>query len=207
MPIGTDIWPHGRWRVDLPGEANHAGTTRIEDRRDAMLSLADVVHATRSYAVGLGCVATVGKVHVQPGGVNAIASHVTAWLDARGRSAASVRATVEAVTADAERLGGSVREESWTPTTDFDAGAREPAAAASCPTRRCSGTGAGHDAGILATHGVSAAMIFVRNPTGISHSPAESATPEDCHHGVTALTAVVTDLCTRKDADLMKDAR
>ena len=50
-------------------------------------------------------------------------------------------------------------------------------------------------------------MIFVRNPTGVSHSPAEAATPEDCHHGVTALTAVVTDLCTRKDADLMKDAR
>ena len=103
-----------------------------------MLSLADVVHATRSYAVGLGCVATVGKVHVQPGGVNAIASHVTAWLDARGRSAERrCRAAVEAVTADAERLGGTVREESWTPTTDFDAAARQPAAAASCPTRRC----------------------------------------------------------------------
>ena len=49
-------------------------------------------------------------------------------------------------------------------------------------------------------------MIFVRNPTGVSHSPDESATPDDCHHGVAALTAVVTDLCTRKDADLMKDA-
>jgi beta-ureidopropionase / N-carbamoyl-L-amino-acid hydrolase len=206
VAVGTDIWPHGRWRVDLPGEANHAGTTRIEDRRDAMLSLADVVHAARSYAVGLGCVATVGKVHVQPGGVNAIASHVTAWLDARGRSAEVVRAAVEAVTADAERLGGTVREESWTPTTDFD-----PQLVSRLrdvlPDAPLLGTGAGHDAGILAAQGVSAGMIFVRNPTGISHSPAESATLDDCHHGVTALTAVVTDLCTRKDADLVRDRR
>jgi beta-ureidopropionase / N-carbamoyl-L-amino-acid hydrolase len=42
-------------------------------------------------------------------------------------------------------------------------------------------------------------MLFVRNPTGVSHSPAESAGMDDCHHGVTALTAVVTELCTRKD--------
>ena len=206
VAVGTAIWPHGRWRVDLPGEANHAGTTRIEDRRDAMLSLADVVHASRSYAVRHGCVATVGKVHVQPGGVNAIASHVTAWLDARGRSAEAVRATVEAVTADAEGLGGSVREESWTPTTDFD-----PQLVSRLrrilPDAPLLGTGAGHDAGILATQGIPAAMIFVRNPTGISHSPAESATLDDCHHGVTALTAVVTDLCLRKDADLVRDSR
>jgi beta-ureidopropionase / N-carbamoyl-L-amino-acid hydrolase len=206
VAVGTDIWPHGRWRVDLPGEANHAGTTRIEDRRDAMLSLADVVHASRSYAVRHGCVATVGKVHVQPGGVNAIASHVTAWLDARGGSADAVRATVEAVTADAEGLGGSVREESWTPTTDFD-----PQLVSRLrrilPDAPLLGTGAGHDAGILAAQGIPAAMIFVRNPTGISHSPAESATLDDCHHGVTALTAVVTDLCLRKDADLVRDSR
>ncbi len=206
VAVGTDIWPHGRWRVDLPGEANHAGTTRIEDRRDAMLSLADVVHASRSYAVRHGCVATVGKVHVQPGGVNAIASHVTAWLDARGRSAEAVRATVEAVTADAEGLGGSVREESWTPTTDFDPQLVSRLRSV-LPDAPLLGTGAGHDAGILATQGIPAAMIFVRNPTGISHSPAESATLDDCHHGVTSLTAVVTDLCLRKDADLVRDSR
>ena len=105
-----------------------------------MLSLADVVHATRSYAVGLGCVATVGKVHVQPGGVNAIASHVTAWLDARGHSAAAVRATVKAVTAEVERLDGSVREESWTPTTDFDT-SLVGLLRMCCPTPPCSAQG------------------------------------------------------------------
>jgi N-carbamoyl-L-amino-acid hydrolase len=206
VAVGTDIWPHGRWRVDLPGEANHAGTTRLEDRRDAMLSLADVVQATRAHAAAWGCVATVGKVHVQPGGVNAIASHVTAWVDARGASADAVRSTVEAVSSDAGRMGGTVQEESWTPTTFFD-----PALVARLheilPHAPLLGTGAGHDAGILAGQGISSAMLFVRNPTGISHSPSELATTEDCHHGVTALTAVVTDLLTRKDSDHMAGAR
>jgi N-carbamoyl-L-amino-acid hydrolase len=206
VAVGTDIWPHGRWRVDLPGEANHAGTTRLEDRRDAMLSLADVVQATRAHAAAWGCVATVGKVHVQPGGVNAIASHVTAWVDARGASTDAVRSTVEAVSSDAGRMGGTVQEESWTPTTFFD-----PALVARLheilPHAPLLGTGAGHDAGILAGQGISSAMLFVRNPTGISHSPSELATTEDCHHGVTALTAVVTDLLTRKDSDHMAGAR
>ena len=56
------------------------------------------------------------------------------------------------------------------------------------------GTGAGHDAGILANAGVPTAMLFVRNPTGISHSPEEFATSEDCLAGVEALTTVLLDL-------------
>ncbi|MBC9820875.1 allantoate amidohydrolase [Terrabacter sp. MAHUQ-38] len=206
VAIGTDIWPHGRWRIDLPGEANHAGTTRIEDRHDAMIGLAGVIQTARSYAVALGCVATVGKVDVVPGGVNAIASHVTAWLDARGRSEHVVHAAVDAVAAEAGRHGATTTPESWTPTTTFD-----PALVSRLhgilPDAPLLGTGAGHDAGILATHGVPSAMLFVRNPTGVSHSPAESAGMDDCHHGVTALTAVVTELCTRKDTDSMGEAR
>jgi len=206
VAIGTDIWPHGRWRIDLPGEANHAGTTRIEDRHDAMIGLAGVVQTARSYAVALGCVATVGKVVVEPGGVNAIPSHVTAWLDTRGRSEHAVHATVEAVTAEAATHGATTTLESWTPTTTFDAGLVDRLHGI-LPDAPLLGTGAGHDAGILATHGVPSAMLFVRNPTGISHSPAESAATADCHHGVTALTAVVTELCTRKDTDSMGSAR
>ena len=45
--VGSAIWPHGRWRLDLEGEANHAGTTRLEDRRDPMLGLAAAVLAAR----------------------------------------------------------------------------------------------------------------------------------------------------------------
>jgi N-carbamoyl-L-amino-acid hydrolase len=55
-------------------------------------------------------------------------------------------------------------------------------------------TGAGHDAGILAAAGVPTAMLFVRNPTGISHSPAENAERDDCLAGVEALAAVAAEL-------------
>ena len=56
------------------------------------------------------------------------------------------------------------------------------------------GTGAGHDAGILANDGIRSAMLFVRNPTGVSHSPDEWASADDCLDGIAALAAVVTDL-------------
>ncbi len=194
VAIGTDIWPHGRWRVEIPGEANHAGTTRLEDRRDAMLGLATVVQAARSRAAGLGCVATVGKVQVRPGGVNAIASHVTAWLDARGADESAVVRTVREVGEAAAEVGATLEEESWTPTTRFDADLVSRLSGI-LPDAPRLGTGAGHDAGILAGRGISTAMLFVRNPTGVSHSPAEWAAVDDCHAGVAALTAVVTDLC------------
>ncbi|MEO6998592.1 MAG: allantoate amidohydrolase [Terracoccus sp.] len=196
VAIGTDIWPHGRWRIDIPGEANHAGTTRLDDRRDAMLGLASVVQSARAQASRLGCVATVGRVRVEPGGVNAIPSHVTAWLDARGADEEAVRSTVSGVFADAGSLGATGTEESWTPTTAFDASLVSRLRGI-LPHAPLLGTGAGHDAGVLATHGVPAAMLYVRNPTGISHSPAEHAERRDCHHGVMALTAVVSDLCSR----------
>ena len=190
VAVGSATWPHGRWRIDLGGEANHAGTTRLEDRHDPMLALAATVLAARAAASAHGCVATVGKVRVEPNGVNAIPSRVTAWLDARGTVETEVRAVVEAV---ARESGSAAVEESWTPETAFDV----PLA------QRLSGllddapilaTGAGHDAGILASAGLSAAMLFVRNPTGISHSPAEFAEREDCHRGVEALTRVTEEL-------------
>ncbi|MGN6607278.1 MAG: M20/M25/M40 family metallo-hydrolase, partial [Jatrophihabitans sp.] len=57
-------------------------------------------------------------------------------------------------------------------------------------------TGAGHDAGVLAQYGIPSAMLFVRNPTGVSHSPAEWADPDDCAAGVQALTDVLVGLAT-----------
>ena len=190
VAVGSVIRPHGRWRIDLAGEANHAGTTLLEDRHDPMLDLATTVLAARSAAAGHGCVATVGKVRVEPNGVNAIPSRVTAWLDARGPGETEVRAVV----AEAVRQSGVVAvEESWTPETVFDVplARRLSALLDDAPMLA---TGAGHDAGVLATAGFSTAMVFVRNPTGISHSPAEFAEREDCHRGVEALVAVTEDL-------------
>ena len=101
--LASDIWPHGRWRIDVPGVANHAGTTRLADRRDALLGCAHLVLAARSAAEAHGCLATIGKLVVEPGGVNAMPSHVTAWLDARGAEEAEVAATVEQFTAVADQ--------------------------------------------------------------------------------------------------------
>ena len=191
--LGTDIWPHGRWRLDFPGEANHAGTTRLEDRRDALIGLATTVLAARSAATEHGCVATVGKTVIVPGGVNAIPSAATGWLDARGADEAAVRRTVRDVTAIVADAGGCVTEESWTPTTRFDDELLGRLRRV-LPAAPLLGTGAGHDAGILAAAGIPTGMIFVRNPTGISHSPVEHADRIDCLAGVTALAEVLTAL-------------
>jgi len=190
VAVGSSIWPHGRWCITLDGEANHAGTTRLEDRHDPMLELAATVLAARAAATELKCVATVGKVAVEPNGVNAIPSRVTAWLDARGPFETGVRAVVEAVGA---QCGALPVEESWTPETTFDESLAQRLSAVLDDAPMLA-TGAGHDAGVLATAGLSAAMLFVRNPTGISHSPAEFAEREDCHRGVEALSAVTEEL-------------
>lgn len=196
VAVGTAIHPHGRWRLDLAGRADHAGTTRLADRDDPMLTFAAVVLAARAAAQRHDAVATCGKVAVSPNGVNAIPSHVTAWLDARGADAERVRAVVAEV-ADAAGAG-VLTEESWTDRTAFDAALAARLAgvvgdddgpAPLLPT------GAGHDAGILSAAGIPTAMLFVRNPTGISHSPDEHATDDDCAAGVIALTAVLRELC------------
>jgi beta-ureidopropionase / N-carbamoyl-L-amino-acid hydrolase len=187
--VASSIWPHGRWRLDLLGRADHAGTTRLEDRDDPMLHLAEAVTAARRAAREHDALATIGKLRVEPGGVNAIPSRVTAWLDARGPVEADVRSVVAAVGAAA---GTDPVEESWTGPTAFDAGLRDRLAALlAAPVLP---TGAGHDAGILSAAGIPTAMLFVRNPTGISHSPEEHADPADCHRGVEALARVVEEL-------------
>jgi N-carbamoyl-L-amino-acid hydrolase len=197
IAVASDIWSHGRWRLEFTGVANHAGTTRLEDRQDAMLGYAGAVLAAREAAITHGCVATIGKVAVVPGGVNAIPSAVTGWLDARGASPRAVRRAVADIGAMVEQSGGHIVEESWTPSTAFDAdlGGRLSGALGGIPVL---GTGAGHDAGILANAGVSTAMLFVRNPTGVSHSPAEFAELDDCLEGVRALTTVLRELAGAK---------
>jgi len=193
VAVGGSIWPHGRWRLDFPGEANHAGTTRLADRKDAAIGCAQAVLAARASADRHDCVGTVGRIDVRPGGVNAIPRSATAWLDARGRDEAAVRAVVRDVTAIAARHGGAVRQESWTDGIDFDQAlvARLASLLDDAPVL---GTAAGHDAGILAGAGIPAAMLFVRNPTGVSHSPAEFAERDDCLAGVDALATVLAEL-------------
>jgi len=203
--IAQSIWPHGRWRLDFTGRADHAGTTRLADRRDPMLPYAATVLAARKAAHRFGALTTFGKVVAEPGGANAICTAVHAWLDARAPDETSLSKMVSRVIAAAE---GSATEhgvqvtiwcESFTPVVDFDLDLRDRVAAAlaergiDAPVLP---TGAGHDAGVLAAR-LPTAMLFVRNPSGVSHSPAEHAEPADCAAGVRALAAVLEELACR----------
>lgn len=192
LGIATEIWPHGRWRVDIAGEQNHAGTTRLLDRRDPMLGLARVILSARAAAERAGVLATVGRVTVHPGAVNAIPGSVSAWVDARGASEDAVRAALADLAAE---TGQALAQESWTAPTPFPAAlAQELRVIIAEQTSRevpLLPSGAGHDAGVLALAGVPTAMILVRNPTGISHAPEEFAEDDDCERGVSALAAVI----------------
>ncbi|GAA0470494.1 allantoate amidohydrolase [Streptomyces olivaceiscleroticus] len=199
-PVGvaSAIWPHGRWRFDFRGEANHAGTTRLEDRRDPMLTYAQTVLAARECAARHGALATFGKVGVEPNGVNAIPSLVRGWLDSRAADQETLDAVVggiERAAAERARTDGvdvSVTRESFTPVVEFAHDLRDRLAKTlgGVPVLP---TGAGHDAGILSAT-VPTAMLFVRNPTGVSHSPAEHAAEDDCVAGVRALADVLEGL-------------
>ncbi|MEU9365981.1 allantoate amidohydrolase [Streptomyces avermitilis] len=214
--IASAIWPHGRWRFDFRGEANHAGTTRLADRRDPMLSYAETVLAARREARLAGAVATFGKIAVEPNGVNAIPSLVRGWLDSRAADQQTLDTVVTGVEkaarayADAHGIELDVVRESFTPVVEFDhalrdelarilgrdTGAGTGAGQGADLKVPVLGTGAGHDAGILSGT-IPTAMLFVRNPTGVSHSPAEYAAEDDCVAGVTALADVLEGLACR----------
>lgn len=208
-PVGVagTIWPHGRWRLDFTGRADHAGTALLGGRRDPMLPFARTVLAARELAGRHGARATVARVEVDPNGTNAVPSRVTAWLDARAADGDVLEKVVAGVGEAAEAaarehgVASAVTGESLTPLVEFPEGLRDRLAAvvaAAAPTPRVPvlPTGAGHDAGVLAAH-VPSAMLYVRNPTGVSHSPREWARPEDCHAGVAALADVLQDLLAR----------
>lgn len=202
--IASAIWPHGRWRYDFAGEANHAGTTRLVDRRDPMLTYAETVLAARREAELAGAVATFGKIAVEPNGVNAIPSLVRGWLDARAADQDALDTVVAGVETAARDYAGrhgidlTVVQESFTPVVDFSHALRDELSRILGESGKVPvlGTGAGHDAGIL-SESIPTAMLFVRNPTGVSHSPAESATEDDCVAGVLALADVLEELACR----------
>ena len=188
--IGTAIWPHGRFRFDFQGRANHAGTTALADRDDPTLPAARAVLAARRAAADHNGLATVGRLIVQPNNTNAVPAFVRAWLDVRAATVDSVKEIVARVSAAA---GTSPEMESWTDPVSFEASlVSRTDALLGCPPHLA--TGAGHDAGVLAAAGVPALMLFVRNRTGVSHAPDEYATPDDCVHGVGALVSVLKAL-------------
>ena len=197
-PLGVCglIRPHGRWRVEIHGRGDHAGTARFADRSDPMLELGRLITTVRSVASRQDALATVGRVEVHPNVTNAVPAVVVAWVDIR----ADTTGQVKSVASEIKASGFDLEQESWTPPTPLggpltDRITHVAGDAVGIGPLPVLATGAGHDAGVLATAGVPAAMIFVRNPSGISHAPEEAVRPADTALGVRSLAAVLADLC------------
>lgn len=195
VALASYIWPHGRWRFSFNGEANHAGTTRLADRRDPTLAYAALVLAAREAATKHGGVATAGRARLHPNATNAVPSSVDAWLDVRAPSQPTVDAIVADVDAAArvraerEGVGCERVTESTTELVEFSPKLRRFAAETLGELPELA-TGAGHDAGVLAGV-VPTGMLFVRNPTGVSHAPGERAERADCLAGIAALAELM----------------
>jgi N-carbamoyl-L-amino-acid hydrolase len=204
QPVGviSRVWPHGRWRFDIRGASDHAGTARLRDRRDPALVLATAILAARNIAAGLGARATVGRMLVAPNTTNVVAERATVWLDARAADDETLDALLDgcttAVQRQAEQAGVAavVTRESYSGgvTLDDDLSGRVAASLESLGiTPTSMATAAGHDAAILSAQ-VPAAMLHVRNVTGVSHCADEQADVADCIAGARALSVVLENL-------------
>lgn len=199
VAVASSILGHGRWRLVFAGQGNHAGTTLMDDRRDPMVAAARAVVAIQALARSIPQArATVGRLVPLPGGTNVIASRVDLWLDVRHPDDAVTRYLVTEIGRVAASLAGdegceaTMTEESFSATVDFDGALRDRLAVVLDDAPRL-GTGAGHDAGVLQEH-VPTAMLFVRNPTGVSHAPGEAVEAADAEAGALALADSLADL-------------
>lgn len=199
VALASSIIGHGRWRFTVSGQGNHAGTTLMPDRADPMVVAARIVLAVQDVARSTPPArATVGRVDPVPGGTNVIASSAEVLLDVRHPQDEVVRGLVRTVQEQAQAFAAqegcsvTLREESFSPTAYFDRDLQHRLAHA-LPDAPILDTGAGHDAGVLAPY-VPTAMLFVRNPSGISHSPEEHVESADAATGAEALADVLADL-------------
>jgi allantoate deiminase len=170
------------------GHANHAGTTPMHLRRDALAAAAEWIVAVERAAQNTpGTVATVGRIEAKPGAVNVIAAEARLSLDLRHKSdeirSRASDLLLRQAREVANRRGLSVHcavlfQQNTIALDEFlVAQIEEATRRAGCPKHRMV-SGAGHDAMILAEK-IPAAMIFLRSPGGISHDPAESVEVND----------------------------
>jgi allantoate deiminase len=190
-------------KVELRGESNHAGTTPMDTRRDALVAAAEIVLALRAQAAeGDELRATVGRVAVAPGGRNVIPGRCEFTVDLRPRDQrafdgldAWLRNLVDDVLAGSGVEASIETEYALAPTAmDPDTVAVVEQAAADegvKPVRMASG--AGHDAMVVGRH-TRAAMLFVPSRDGISHSPEEWTDDEDCELGARVLAGTLRRL-------------
>ena len=206
-PLGVveAIVGQNRLEFTFSGQSNHAGTTPMNLRHDALAAAAEWIVAVDNLAQRTaGLVATVGFVEAKPGATNVIAGEARATLDIRHASDVARTEALDELIRQAEDIsakrGVTVK---WRTLLAQHAVAMDPFLAgqieqaiqkSGCEVHRMA-SGAGHDAMILAEK-IPAAMIFLRTPGGISHDPAESVHLDDVakalecgHHLLTQLAA------------------
>lgn len=193
------------WNVTIDGSANHAGTTPMDQRHDALLAAAHLVIAVNEVVTGRPGrhVGTVGQIRAEPGAPNVIPGRVVMTIELRDLSAE----TIFSLIADIKEEGGRIAAESGTQISfSHSEGGAVPA-----PTdpriRRVIAesaeqlglsyqhmpSGAGHDAQDMARIAPTG-MIFVPSVGGISHSPDEYTRPEDMANGANVLLQTILAL-------------
>lgn len=205
-PIGVvrAITGLARMNVRLVGQPDHAGTTPMTMRRDALLGLAEAAIAVRDAALEIGhpAVATIGRVEVSPGASNVVPGEVRCTVDARHPDEPTLRGLIQSITARLEGIASAAGLECEIATARYS----RPVVCAPelvAEVRRAVVTaglrpieivsGAGHDAQALAAR-FPTAMLFVPSRGGRSHCPEEYTTPEDCLSGATVLAEALRRL-------------
>ena len=193
LGIATSLSARGRWEWQVVGEANHAGTTPMAGRRDALVRAAEFVLAVQRTAVAHeGSVATVGRITPWPGGTNVIPGRCSGTLDVRALNNATRDAVVQALVEEFPDI--TIEHKSTDDAAIFDPALIADLHAAANELGVSSmdlPSYAGHDAGTLALAGVPSVMIFTRSPNGISHNPAEHSDESVCLDAVAVLAAAL----------------
>jgi allantoate deiminase len=205
LPLGVveAIAGQSRLMLHFEGKANHAGTTPMALRHDALAGAAEWIGAVERIARETPqLVATVGRIAADPGAGNVIAGAAHASLDVRHASDETrqrgVRSILETAEAIAQRRGLGLRTEVCLDQSavamDADLTARlwRANTAEGLPAHSMT-SGAGHDAMIIAPH-FPAAMLFVRSPGGISHHPDEAVNVEDVEAALACGSRFLADL-------------
>ncbi|MBV7334500.1 Zn-dependent hydrolase [Chloroflexi bacterium TSY] len=204
VPIGVveGIVGIRRYGVTFHGYANHAGTTLMADRQDALVMAASYILGVRDIAQAHGIVGTVGILTLKPGAPNVIPGQVDINVEIRGLHE-DVLDTAEAELAqEAQKVDATFQHISNKPPVESDPRLVDALIAACAeldlPYQRMP-SGAGHDA-MLVAHIAPQAMLFVPSRNGVSHSPDEYTDPESCVAGARVLLAALLKLDEQLDS-------
>ncbi|MGB6691251.1 MAG: allantoate amidohydrolase [Terracidiphilus sp.] len=188
LAVVEGIAGQSRMEFEFAGQANHAGTTPMHLRRDALAAAVEWMTEVEIMARSVdGLVATVGKMRVEPNAANVIPGSVTVSLDARHKSDDTRAQAVRDLTAKAAEIaarrgiGLDYMERMNQPGVRMDDELTDRllrAIEAAGFVKKTMHSGAGHDAMVMAAC-VPATMLFLRSPGGISHHPDESVREED----------------------------